>query len=61
MNVRFDKRFHFATSNLVLYLSAWNVYNRKNVAAFFWNEKENGQDTIFQWNLLPIFGVEYEL
>ena len=61
MNVRFDKRFHFTSSNLVLYLSAWNVYNRKNVAAYFWNENENSQDTIYQWNLLPIFGVEYEL
>ena len=61
MNVRLDKRFHFQSSNLVLYLSAWNVYNRKNVAAYFWNEKENKEDTIYQWNLLPIFGVEYEL
>jgi outer membrane receptor for ferrienterochelin and colicin len=61
MNVRFDKRFHFSGSNLVLYLSAWNVYNRKNVAAYFWNEKENKEDTLYQWNLLPIFGVEYEL
>ncbi len=61
MNVRFDKRFHFESSNLVFYLSAWNVYDRKNVAAYFWNEKENTQDTIYQWNLLPIFGVEYEL
>ena len=61
MNVRFDKRFHFESSNLVLYLSTWNVYNQKNVAAYFWNEKKNKQDTIYQWNLLPIFGVEYEL
>jgi hypothetical protein len=61
MNVRFDKRFHFSNSNLILYLSAWNVYNRKNVATYFWNEKENGVETIYQWNLLPIFGVEYEL
>jgi hypothetical protein len=61
MNVRFDKRFHFEHSNLIFYLSAWNVYNRKNVASYFWNEKENKEETIYQWNLLPIFGVEYEL
>ena len=61
MNIRFDKRFHFESSNLVLYVSAWNVYDRSNVATYFWNEKENRQDTIYQWNLLPIFGVEYEL
>jgi hypothetical protein len=61
MNVRFDKRFHFESSNLVLYLSAWNVYNRKNVAGYFWSEKENSIKTLYQWNFLPIFGVEYEL
>lgn len=61
MNVRFDKRFHFESSNLVLYLSAWNVYDRKNVASYFWNERENEVQTIYQWNLLPIFGVEYEM
>lgn len=61
MNVRFDKRFHFESSNLVLYLSAWNVYNRKNIAGYFWNENENSVKTLYQWNLLPIFGVEYEL
>lgn len=60
MNVRFDKRFHFSSSNLVLYVSAWNVYDRKNVASYFWNEAENKQGTIYQWNLLPIFGIEYE-
>lgn len=61
LNIRFDKRFHFTNSNLVVYLSAWNAYNRKNVANYFWNEKENAKDTIYQWNLLPVFGVEYEL
>jgi hypothetical protein len=61
MNVRFDRRFHFESSNLVLYLSVWNAYNRKNVAAYFWNQKEKEQGTIYQWNLLPIFGIEYEL
>ncbi len=61
MNVRFDKRFHFEQSNLVVYLSAWNVYDRRNVATYFWNEKKNEQGTIYQWNLLPVFGVEYEL
>jgi len=60
LNVRFDRRFHFSGSNLVFYFSVWNAYNRKNVASYFWNENENRQDTIFQWSLLPIFGLEYE-
>ena len=61
MNFRFDKRFHFSRSNLIFYLSVWNVYNRKNVAMVFWNDAEQKEDVIYQWLLLPIFGLEFEL
>ncbi len=60
LNVRFDRRFFFANSNLVFYLSVWNAYGNKNIATYFWNEKENKKDKIYQWPLLPIFGLEYE-
>ncbi len=61
LNVRADRRFYWGSSNLTAYLSVWNAYNRKNVAAYFWNEQEQKPDQIFQWLLLPIFGLEYEL
>ena len=61
MNLRFDKRFYFHSSSLVFYLSVWNVYNRKNLAMYFWNDAEQKQDEIYQWLILPIFGFEYEL
>jgi len=60
MNIRFDRRFNFSRSNIVFYLSVWNTYNRKNIANYFWNDKEQKQDEVYQWGLLPIFGVEYE-
>ncbi len=60
MNIRFDRRFNFSKSNIVFYLSVWNTYNRKNIANYFWNDKEQKQDEVYQWGLLPIFGVEYE-
>ena len=60
LNVRFDRRFHFSRSNLILYLSVWNTYNRQNVSAYFWNQTENKQGTIYQFNMLPIFGLEFE-
>ena len=60
LNVRVDRRFNFANTNLVVYLSVWNAYNRKNVASYFWNETEKKIDTIYQWTLLPIFGLEFE-
>jgi hypothetical protein len=60
MNVRVDKRFHFESTNLVVYLSIWNVYDKKNTAMIYWNEISNEQRTIYQWSMLPIFGIEYE-
>jgi hypothetical protein len=60
LNLRFDKRFNFYRSNMIFYLSVWNIYNHKNIATYFWNEAEKRQDTIYQWGALPIFGLEYE-
>lgn len=60
MNVRVDKRFLFSRSNLILYASIWNLYNRKNVSSYYWNEIEQKQDVIYQWSTLPVLGIEYE-
>ncbi len=60
LNVRFDRRFHFRNSSVIVYASVWNAYNRKNVAMYYWNEVENKQDTLFQWSFLPLLGAEYE-
>ena len=60
LNIRVDKRFHFSGSSLIVYLSVWNAYNRKNVASYYWDEIGNVQDVSYQWSALPIFGLEYE-
>ncbi len=60
LNLRFDRRFHFQGSNLVGYVSIWNVYNRKNVASYSWNGVKGVMDTTYQWGMLPIFGLEWE-
>ncbi len=60
LNVRVDRRFHFGGSNLTMFFSAWNVYNRKNISTYYWNEIEQQQDTIYQWSLLPVIGLEFE-
>jgi len=60
MNLRVDKRWYFSSSNIVFYLSVWNVYDRKNLANYFWNDKEQKPEETYQWGLLPIFGFEYE-
>jgi hypothetical protein len=60
LNIRVDRRVHFLNSNLVMYLSVYNVLNRKNVSAFFWNPQSHQQEVIHQWGMLPIFGIEYD-
>ena len=60
LNIRADRRYHFNHTNLVLYLSIWNVYDNKNVASYYWNGTTNSQGTIYQYGILPIFGIEYE-
>lgn len=60
LNLRADRRFNFRESSLVCYLSVWNVLNRKNVTATYWNRIENREDYIYQWGFMPIAGIEYE-
>ncbi len=60
LNLRFDRRFYFQGSNLIWYVSVWNAYNRKNVAAYYWNDLKGEVERTNQWGLLPIFGLEWE-
>jgi hypothetical protein len=60
LNLRVDRRFHFKASNLIVYFSVWNAYDRKNVYSYYWNEVEQKPDVTYQWGMLPIFGLEYE-
>ncbi|MFC1850152.1 TonB-dependent receptor domain-containing protein [candidate division CSSED10-310 bacterium] len=60
LNVRFDRRFDFKHSNLIVFIDFWNVYNRQNIAFYYWNEIEKKQDRIDQWSFLPILGLEWE-
>ncbi len=60
LNIRYDERYNFKNSAIVAYLSLWNVYNRKNVAAYTWDEYDNEIETEYQWSFIPIGGIEYE-
>lgn len=60
LNIRVDRRFNFHQSNLVAYLSIYNVLGQKNVSAYYWHPERNEQEIIYQWGSLPIFGIEYE-
>lgn len=60
LNLRVDKRFYFSRSNLIIYLSVWNILNRKNVISHYWNTIEQKPDKFFGWGVLPALGVEFE-
>jgi hypothetical protein len=60
MNIRIDKKFYFSSASLLVYFSVWNVYNRNNVAFYYWNEVKNELDAQTQWSVLPVIGLEYE-
>ena len=62
LNVRFDRRFHFTGSNLIVYLDIWNVYGRTNVTRIIWDETENEARPVAHFTnmVLPVLGIEYE-
>lgn len=60
LNIRVDRRFNFSGSNLTAYASVWNVYDRRNISAVYWNSIEDRPDQILQWGIMPVIGLEYE-
>lgn len=60
LDIRVDRRFHFENWNLTAYLDIWNVYNRKNIAAYTWNEDYSKKRTLYQFSIIPMFGVSAE-
>lgn len=61
LNLRVDRRFFFQQSSIVVYINVMNVYNRKNVAMYYWDKSKNETETYYQWGFLPVMGFEYHL
>ena len=60
LNLRYDRRFHLDTMNIVTYFALQNLYNKKNVLLYFWDEDDEIVETEYQWALLPILGFSLE-
>jgi hypothetical protein len=41
-------------------MSIWNAYDRKNIAAYTWNEVKDRIMEEEMWGILPVFGFKYE-
>ncbi len=60
LSIRADRRFAIGSTTLNTFLSVWNAYNRENVAQVYWNPATGRIDSVTQWTLLPVFGIEWE-
>lgn len=61
LNVRLERRFRMLGSDVNVYASVWNVYNRRNIYTYAWDEEQGLPVAIYQWGILPILGIEFEL
>jgi hypothetical protein len=61
LNVRAERRFYFRTTNLIVYLDIWNIFNRKNFFEYTWNPYYDRVEPVEeQLPILPILGIKYE-
>ncbi|MEN8194133.1 MAG: TonB-dependent receptor [Bacteroidota bacterium] len=55
----FNSRFNFDSWNLVLSLSFQNIYNHRNIAMYQYNS-DGTIDNIYQFEVLPVLGLDIE-
>ncbi len=61
INLRVDKRFHFAQSNIIVYLTALNAFDIQNIKNIEWNPYSKTVTETHHIGMLPILGVEWQL
>ncbi|MBM4161484.1 MAG: TonB-dependent receptor [Ignavibacteria bacterium] len=57
IDIRTDYRFNVAGWEAVAYLDLQNAYNRKNIFYYVWDNESQTQSVVYQWSILPIFGL----
>ncbi|MCP5105754.1 MAG: TonB-dependent receptor [bacterium] len=60
LNLRFERRFYFGNSSLIVYLDIWNILNRENIYRYEWVPGANSLEGEHHLTILPLFGIEYE-
>ena len=60
LDIRFDRRFHFKSWNLITYFEVENVYNRRNIWGYRWNRDERKNEFVYQFGFFPIGGFRVE-
>lgn len=57
LDLRLTRRFHFETFSLDAYLELLNVYNRKNLIHYEWDETYSSKKPMTVFPFLPVLGV----
>ena len=60
LSVRVDRRFHFKGSNLILFFSIWNVFNKDTPNYYWWVETSNSKALNRGFPRIPVLGLEFE-
>ena len=59
--VRYEKRYNFKKSNLIMFFEIWNTYNRENVEYYFYSRVNKSIEKTIYFSIIPVggFGVEF--
>ena len=57
LDVRVDRRFRWGRADLSLFVEAQNIYDRRGIIEYEWNEKTREPHPVKQLGVLPILGV----
>ncbi len=58
--LRFDRRFFFKKTTMVIFTELWNTYNRENEIGLFYNKVDQQVDRAIGFTFLPVGGFKLE-
>lgn len=59
-NLRAEKRVIAESWTLTLYISIWNLFDKKRVLEYYWDFGSDSIAARYEWGLIPIVGIEWE-
>lgn len=60
LDLKFSYDRHLGKNRLAVYLDIMNVYDRKNVYLYFWDNDTYSIEALYQFRLLPVAGISFE-
>jgi hypothetical protein len=60
LSIRLDRRFHFSGSNLIIFFSIWNVFNKRTPTEVDWSDYSGDLYSEDSFPRIPVLGLEFE-